>query len=276
MTGKLYDSIEAFIANFDVVQNELIPLESLDEPFKSMLAAFLERLESYRLLTYGQQIALAVRELERPDVFEQVHSPLRHLMVDEYQDINPAQERFIELLATPPVELCVVGDDDQSIYQWRGTDVENIVKFAERYPNVATYRISTNRRSVANIVDLANKFSKSIKGRLPKRMDAARPAADGAVSIWSGATEQEEANRIAQTIEDLVKAGHKYQEIAVLFRGWVSYAAIWEALNKKTSPCCLAAEPDSSNIRTLCCSGARWLFLAISNGLTNGMQGGRK
>jgi DNA helicase-2/ATP-dependent DNA helicase PcrA len=236
LTGKLYDSIEAFIANFDVVQNELIPLDSLDEPFKSMLAAFLERLESYRLLTYGQQIALAVRELERPEVFEQVHSPLRHLMVDEYQDINPAQERFIELLATPPVELCVVGDDDQSIYQWRGTDVENIVKFAERYPNVATYRISTNRRSVANIVDLANKFSKTIKGRLPKKMEAARPAADGAVSIWSGATEQEEANRIAQTIAGLVKAGHKYQEIAVLFRGWVSYSAIWEALNKNNIP----------------------------------------
>ena len=53
--------------------------------------------------------------------------------VDEYQDINPAQERSIELLATPPVELCVVGNDEQSIYQWRGTDVENIVKFAERY-----------------------------------------------------------------------------------------------------------------------------------------------
>lgn len=236
LTGKLFDSIEAFIANFDVVLNELIPLDSLDEPFKSMLASFLDRLESYRLLTYGQQIALAVRELERPQIFEQVHSPLRHLMVDEYQDINPAQERLIELLATPPVELCVVGDDDQSIYQWRGTDVENIVKFAERYPDVATYRISTNRRSVANIVALANKFSKTIKGRLAKTMDAARPAADGAVSIWSAATEQDEATRIAQTIADLVKAGHPYRDIAVLFRGWVSYPAIWEALKKHNIP----------------------------------------
>jgi DNA helicase-2/ATP-dependent DNA helicase PcrA len=236
LTGKLYNSIEAFIANFDVVENELIPVDSLDEPFKSMLALFRERLESYRLLTYGQQIEFAVRELERPEVFKQVHSPLRHLMVDEYQDINPAQERFIKLLATPPVELCVVGDDDQSIYQWRGTDVENIVKFAERYPGVATYRISTNRRSVANIVDLANKFSTSIKGRLPKKMEATRPEVAGAVSIWSGATEQDEANRIAETITQLVQAGHKYRDIAVLFRGWVSYAAIWEAFKRKNIP----------------------------------------
>lgn len=236
LTGKLYDSIEAFIANFDVVQNELIPLSSLNEPFKSILSEFLERLESYRLLTYGQQIALAVRELERKEVFKQVHSPLRHLMVDEYQDINPAQERFIELLATPPVELCVVGDDDQSIYQWRGTDVENIVKFAERYPSVATYRISTNRRSVANIVELANKFSQSIKGRLPKKMTPARPATEGAVSIWNATTEVEEAKRIAQTIAQLVRDGHEYRDIAILFRGWVSYRAIRDALDERDIP----------------------------------------
>jgi DNA helicase-2/ATP-dependent DNA helicase PcrA len=236
LTGKLYGSIKAFIANFDVIENELIPLDSLDDPFKSVLAALRERLESYRLLTYGQQIAFAVRELERPEVFKQVHSPLRHLMVDEYQDINPAQERFIELLATPPVELCVVGDDDQSIYQWRGTDVENIVKFAERYPNVATYRISMNRRSVKNIVDIADVFSKTIKGRLPKKMTAAEPAVDGSVSIWSAATEADEANRIAQTISQLVQAGHEYRDIAILFRGWVSYPAILDALDNYKIP----------------------------------------
>ena len=83
LTGKLYDSIEASIANVDVVENELIPLVSLDEPFKSMLAGFLETLEFYQLLTYGQQIALAVREIERSEVFEQVHSPLHHFATFE-------------------------------------------------------------------------------------------------------------------------------------------------------------------------------------------------
>ncbi|MGB6738802.1 MAG: UvrD-helicase domain-containing protein, partial [Candidatus Sulfotelmatobacter sp.] len=71
LTGKLYGSVKAFIANFDVVQNEMIPPASLTDPFKSVMAVFRERLESYRLLTYGQQIVLAVRELEKPEVFKQ-------------------------------------------------------------------------------------------------------------------------------------------------------------------------------------------------------------
>ena len=92
-------------------------------------------------------VAVAVRALARPDVFEAAHGPLRHLIVDEYQDVNPAQEALIQRMAEPPVELCVVGDDDQSIYQWRGADVKNIVSFAERYDNVARFTLSTNRRS---------------------------------------------------------------------------------------------------------------------------------
>jgi DNA helicase-2/ATP-dependent DNA helicase PcrA len=231
LTGAVYSSIKAFIANFDVVQNELIPTEVLDEPFRSILKAFLERLEAYRLLTYGQQIALAVRELDRPEVFNAVHSTLRHLMVDEYQDINPAQERLIELLSTPPVELCVVGDDDQSIYQWRGTNVDNIVKFSERYPGVATYRISKNRRSVPEIVELANRFAATIKGRLPKKMDTDRPARGAAVSIWSEPTEADEARRIAETIQQLSNRGYRFGDMAVLFRGWGAYAALVKALD---------------------------------------------
>jgi len=71
-------------------------------------------------------------------VSDAVHADLRHLVVDEYQDVNPAQERLIRLLTGSDVELCVVGDDDQAICQWRGSDVGNIVGFATRYPNVAT------------------------------------------------------------------------------------------------------------------------------------------
>jgi len=236
LTGSLYSSIKAFIANFDVVQNELIPTDVLGDPFKSILNGFLERLEGYRLLTYGQQIAFAARELDRQEVFKEVHSTLRHLIVDEYQDINPAQERLIDLLATPPVELCVVGDDDQSIYQWRGTNVDNIVKFTRRYPNVATYRLTINRRSVPEIVDLANRFGKAIKGRLPKQMEPDRPAAGEALSIWTAPTESDEAVRIAETIQELVVNGYQYRDIAVLFRGWSSYPALLRAFDERKIP----------------------------------------
>jgi DNA helicase-2/ATP-dependent DNA helicase PcrA len=74
----------------------------------------------------------AVAELGRPELAGELHAQLRHLIVDEYQDVNPAQERLIQRLTGPSTELCVVGDDQQAVYQWRGSDVSNIVTFVER------------------------------------------------------------------------------------------------------------------------------------------------
>jgi superfamily I DNA/RNA helicase len=78
-------------------------------------------LERYRLLTYGQQIARAVSELERPELAAEVHGTLRHLIVDEYRDVNPTQERLIRLLTGSQKELCVVGEDQQAVYERRGS-----------------------------------------------------------------------------------------------------------------------------------------------------------
>ena len=98
-----------------------------------MVEKFYQLLEQFRLLTYGQLISRAVSELGKPEVADAVHATLRHLIVDEYQDVNPAQERLIRLLTGEQVELCVVGDDDdQAIYQLRGSDVRNIVDFTSR------------------------------------------------------------------------------------------------------------------------------------------------
>ena len=136
--GRLFGSIDRFLQGVDVVENELLDPASMPEPFREVLLDYLDTLECYRLLTYGQQIVRAVDELSRPAVSGTVHADLRHLVVDEYQDVNPAQERLIRLLTGSDVELCVVGADDQAICQWRGSDVGNIVGFATRYPNVAT------------------------------------------------------------------------------------------------------------------------------------------
>jgi DNA helicase-2/ATP-dependent DNA helicase PcrA len=128
-----WGAIQELIRNADVVENELIPVARLgNTPFAECYANYCEALERYCLLTYGQIIARAVEALDDPGTFERVHGPLRHLIVDEYQDINPAQERLISLLARPPVHLCVVGDDDQAIYQWRGSDVQSLQGFARR------------------------------------------------------------------------------------------------------------------------------------------------
>ncbi len=236
LTGKVFTSIKAFLENLEVVENELIPLQQLDDPFKAMAGKFYELLEQFRLLSYGQLISRAVAELEKRDVAAGVHATLRHLIVDEYQDVNPAQERLIRLLTGPRVELCVVGDDDQAIYQWRGSDVRNITEFTARYPRVRTFTITVNRRSRPHIVAAASSFANSIPGRLDKQMSAHRPAAGTEVVTWAADTEADEAERIAETIKRLHAAGLPYRSIAVLVRTRAAYPRLLEAFDAHGLP----------------------------------------
>jgi len=221
--NRLFASIARFLQSVDVIENELLDPTTMPEPFRTIVAGYFETLERYRLLTYGQQIVRAVTELERPDVAGAVHANLRHLIVDEYQDVNPAQERLIELLCGPQVELCVVGDDDQAIYQWRGSDVANIVHFADRYPNVASFEITENRRSRAGIVEAANAFAQTIPDRLPKRMSPTRPGHAGDLVVWAAEDELAEAGHIAALVLDANEAGVSYRDMAVLVRSRAAY-----------------------------------------------------
>lgn len=223
LEGKLFESIKAFTKNMDVVENELIPLKRLQEPMKSIAARFYAELEQYRFLTYGQVISRAVAELNDPEVFASAHKTLRHLIVDEYQDVNPAQEALVRQLSARPVELCVVGDDDQAIYQWRGSDVGNIVNFESRYSDVTTFKITTNRRSQPGIISAANSFAETISGRLPKNMRRFRDEAGQAVVCWREETESDEAQRTAAIIQEAISAGFRYRNIAVLVRASTSY-----------------------------------------------------
>ena len=113
--GGLFKSIRTFLENLDVVENELLVPSQLEDPFRSVLERYYASLGKYRLLTYGQQIARAVAELDRSEVRDTVLADLRHLIVDEYQDVNPAQESLIQQLTVPDVSLVVVGGDDQAI-----------------------------------------------------------------------------------------------------------------------------------------------------------------
>lgn len=234
--GKLFSAIKIFVRNLDALENELMTTDELNQPFKGVAEGFLRELERYRLLTYGQVIARAVAELRNAEVFEAVHGPLRHLIVDEYQDINPAQEALIEQLAAPPVELCVVGDDDQSIYQWRGSDVSNIVRFAKRYSDVRSFTVSVNRRSRPAIVETANAFAETIEGRLPKSMRPSRLENGVAIASWSEATEEAEANRVAETIQRLYENGFSYREMAVLVRGSTAFPRLMAAFQAHGIP----------------------------------------
>jgi DNA helicase-2/ATP-dependent DNA helicase PcrA len=233
-SNKLFEAIDIFNKSVQVLENELLDPNVMPDPFKSVLQGYLESLDKYRLLTFGQQIVRAVYALDDQAVAAEIHKSLKHLIVDEYQDVNPAQEALIRKLVAGGAYLTVVGDDDQAIYQWRGSTVRNIISFAERYEGVTTFVLDVNRRSLPDIIATAGRFSRTIIDRLDKEMKPWRSADDGhgkeQIVSWACETEQEEAHEIARLIANLNASGLPFSDIAILARSRAAYPKILEEL----------------------------------------------
>jgi DNA helicase-2/ATP-dependent DNA helicase PcrA len=233
-SNKLFEAIDIFNKSVQVLENELLDPNVMPDPFKSVLQGYLESLDKYRLLTFGQQIVRAVYALDDQAVAAEIHKSLKHLIVDEYQDVNPAQEALIRKLVAGGAYLTVVGDDDQAIYQWRGSTVRNIISFAERYEGVTTFVLDVNRRSLPDIIATAGRFSRTIIDRLDKEMKPWRSADDGhgkeQIVSWACETEQEEAHEIARLIANLNATGLPFSDIAILARSRAAYPKILEEL----------------------------------------------
>ena len=237
-TRGQWKSIQLFIRNADVVGNELVDRDEIaGTPFGGCYAAYEQMLDRYHLLTFQQLISKAVEALEDPEIYRRVHDPLRYVLVDEYQDVNPAQERLISLLATAPVELCVVGDDDQAIYEWRGSDVGNILTFRDRYPQRERIDLATNRRSRPGIIGAANAVITQLDERLAKSMKSERDLAGPEVVSWAAPTEAAEAAEIANTVARLVESGNHFSDIGILYRSVrTSSAPLLDALDEGGIP----------------------------------------
>jgi DNA helicase-2/ATP-dependent DNA helicase PcrA len=233
-SNKLFEAINIFNKSVQVLENELLDPSLMPDPFKTVLEAYLASLNKYRLLTFGQQIVRAVAALDEPEVSSEIHNTLKHLIVDEYQDVNPAQEELIRKLVSGGAHLTVVGDDDQAIYQWRGSTVRNIISFTERFEDVKTFVLDVNRRSLPDIIGTAARFSRTIIDRLDKEMKPWRSAEDGhgreQIVSWVCETEQEEAREIARLIANLNASGLPFSDIAILARSRAAYPKILEEL----------------------------------------------
>ncbi|MBO4698220.1 UvrD-helicase domain-containing protein [bacterium] len=146
-------------------------------------------------------------------------SRYRYIMVDEYQDTNSAQFEFVKLLSSVHKNLCVVGDDDQSIYSWRGADVGNILNFEHDFENVSVIKLEENYRSVHEIVDAAGKLIANNVKRSGKNCFASRRAAEGeGIRVVSKQNEKDEAEFVAQEISNWRSNGEKLNNIAVIVR----------------------------------------------------------
>lgn len=152
-----------------------------------------------------------------PDVLEYFQNKFRYIMVDEYQDTNHAQYVLIKLLAQKRQNLCVVGDDDQSIYKFRGATIENIMSFEKSFPNASLIRLEQNYRSTQNILDAANAVISNNTERKGKTLWTENGAGEKII-LHTALNESDEADQIATKILDGVAKGRKYSDFAILYR----------------------------------------------------------
>ena len=240
----------------------------------SGLDAYRALLNDKRYLDYSAILELAVRALrEHDDLRRRLSARVRHVIVDEYQDVNPIQEAVVRLLHELGAHVCVVGDDDQTIYQWRGSDVRNILTFQDRYSGTKQVTLNENFRSSQGIIETARAFIERNPDRLPKRMTPAGAQsfeAGDVVGLWLD-DQGAEAAFIARTVQALqgtafkdgdVERGLAWSDCAILLRTVQGSAApILEALRGEGVPYIVGGMNDLFGTREV--QAARTLFYFI-------------
>lgn len=173
---------------------------------------------------------------DKPDLLAHYQKRFRHILVDEFQDTNAVQYAWLRFLAKGGESLMVVGDDDQSIYGWRGARIENIQQFSSDFPDSQMIRLEQNYRSTAGILKAANALIANNSGRLGKELWT--DGSDGEpISLYAGFNEHDEARYVVESIEDaLRKEGLKRSEIAILYRSNAQSRVLEEALLREKIP----------------------------------------
>ncbi len=199
---------------------------------RDIYAHYQDRLRALNAADFGD-LLLHMTEVLRnhPDILTQYHRWFRYILVDEYQDTNIAQYLWLRLFAQKHRNICCVGDDDQSIYSWRGAEVENILRFEKDFPGAAIVRLEVNYRSTAPILGAAAGLIANNEGRLGKTLRSGRNDSLGdKVSVMGLWDSDEEARMVGDRVERLSREGHSLAEMAVLIRAGFQTRAFEERL----------------------------------------------
>lgn len=177
-----------------------------------------EKLTLNRALDFDDLIGKSVRMLQqREDIRERYQSKFRYVLVDEYQDVNHAQYKLTQLLSGKFNNICVVGDEDQGVYGWRGADIQIILNFEEDYKDAVVIKLEQNYRSTKTILDAAYDVISKNKGRKDKKLWTENEEGE-AVRLFEAINEQEEAVYLATVIREALEGGRKLSDFAVLYR----------------------------------------------------------
>ena len=215
-------------------------LEYADDYRKKQIARiytlYQKKLKTANDLDFDDLIMLTVKLFEEnEDILEFYRNKFRYILVDEYQDTNKAQNELIILLAGQHRNLCVVGDDDQSIYKFRGADISNILDFEKAFPESKIIRLEQNYRSAGNILEAANNVIKNNYARKGKKLWTDK--GEGAkISVYKASNEHDEASFIAEAMSALSRDGYSYNDMAVLYRANASSRVLEEVFMRKAVP----------------------------------------
>ncbi len=215
-TDASYDSRLKYIARaYELYQQRLLTSDAMD--FDDLIC------NTIKLFDQNQ------------DVLEYYHRRFKYIMVDEYQDTNKSQYRLISQLSRARNNLCVVGDDDQSIYRFRGATIENILSFENEFKGAVVIRLEQNYRSTGTILDAANHVIKNNVERKGKTLWTQNPKGER-ITVHTAPNEREEAMFIARTILDGVSSGRSFSDYAVLYRMNAQSNAVEQALSRSGIP----------------------------------------
>lgn len=170
-----------------------------------------------------------------PDVRQELSTRYTYILVDEFQDTNRIQSEIITMLSSVHQNICVVGDDSQSIYAFRGAKIQNILNFKNTYPNVKTFKLETNYRSTGTIVEAANRLIAHNNGRIPKVCHASKGSGDE-ITVEILPDDRDEARYVKDYIKDAVRNGARYKDFAVLYRTNAQSRAIEDELLRSQVP----------------------------------------
>lgn len=201
-----------------------------------LYAHYMKRMRAANALDFDDILCYTVRIFEEfPDVLEKYRSRFRYILVDEYQDTNHVQFRLVSLLSKEHKNICVVGDDDQSIYRFRGANIENILGFEDQFEGAKVIRLEQNYRSTQTVLDAANAVISHNTGRKEKKLWTSGEKGDKV--LWYKAfDENDEAQFIADTIKDNYKKSGCYADNAVLYRMNAQSNTIERALSRAQIP----------------------------------------
>ncbi len=219
----------------DLMSNE--DSYGFDEKFARVYVRYQDELRKNNALDFDDLIMCTVKLFEKhPGVLKKYQKEFSHVMIDEFQDTNTSQYRLTRLLTSKNRNVCAVGDDDQSIYKFRGAEVKNIHSFRKDYSRTKVIRLEQNYRSTQRILDIADSIIAPSQDRISKKLWTDRGRGEK-IFYCVATNEMEEARYIAQSIKDLfLKGKYSYKDIAVLYRVNQQSRSLEEAMRENGQP----------------------------------------